>query len=60
MLIIWNWVIRMQNFAVVLCFISTEKSNFHLLGSTDSTIKIWDIVKQYCTHNFRGSQGVVQ
>ncbi|XP_032834500.2 transducin beta-like protein 3 isoform X1 [Petromyzon marinus] len=28
-------------------------------GSSDATIKVWDIVKQYCTHNFRGSSGVV-
>ncbi|XP_022093609.1 transducin beta-like protein 3 isoform X2 [Acanthaster planci] len=28
-------------------------------GSSDSTIKLWDIVRQYCTHNFKGSQGVV-
>ncbi|XP_033631060.1 transducin beta-like protein 3 [Asterias rubens] len=28
-------------------------------GSSDSTIKLWDIVQQYCTHNLKGSQGVV-
>ncbi|XP_030840363.1 transducin beta-like protein 3 [Strongylocentrotus purpuratus] len=28
-------------------------------GSSDSTIKLWDIVRQYCTHNLKGSQGVV-
>ena len=28
-------------------------------GSTDSTVKLWDCTKNYCTHNFRGSKGVV-
>ncbi|KAM3916149.1 transducin beta-like protein 3 [Leptodactylus fuscus] len=28
-------------------------------GGCDSTIKIWDVLKQYCTHNLKGSSGVV-
>ncbi|XP_053132239.1 transducin beta-like protein 3 [Hemicordylus capensis] len=28
-------------------------------GSCDSTIKVWDVTKQYCTHNLKGSSGVV-
>jgi len=28
-------------------------------GSADSTIKIWDVEKGYCTHNFRGHSGVI-
>ncbi|XP_071953471.1 transducin beta-like protein 3 [Antedon mediterranea] len=28
-------------------------------GSGDHTIKIWDIVQQYCTHNLKGSHSVV-
>ncbi|RXN19837.1 transducin beta 3 [Labeo rohita] len=28
-------------------------------GGCDSTIKLWDVVKQYCTHNLKGSSGVV-
>lgn len=28
-------------------------------GGTDSTIKIWDLVRQYCTHNLKGARGVV-
>ncbi|XP_067121939.1 transducin beta-like protein 3 [Centruroides vittatus] len=27
-------------------------------GGSDSTIKVWDIIKQYCTHNLKGAQGV--
>ena len=30
------------------------------VGSSDSTVKVWDIIKQYYTHNFKGSQGVVK
>jgi len=28
-------------------------------GSSDSTVRVWDIVKGFCTHNFRGSHGVI-
>ncbi|KAL8174882.1 UNVERIFIED_CONTAM: Transducin beta-like protein 3 [Gekko kuhli] len=28
-------------------------------GGCDSTIKVWDVTKQYCTHNLKGSSGVV-
>ncbi|XP_067911859.1 transducin beta-like protein 3 [Heterodontus francisci] len=28
-------------------------------GGCDSTIKIWDVIQQYCTHNLKGSSGVV-
>ena len=28
-------------------------------GGSDGTIKVWDLVRQYCTHNFKGSSGVV-
>ncbi|KAG6927442.1 transducin (beta)-like 3, partial [Chelydra serpentina] len=33
--------------------------SFLLAGGCDSTIKIWDVIKQYCTHNLKGSSGVV-
>ncbi|CAM9151466.1 unnamed protein product [Ectocarpus sp. 4 AP-2014] len=28
-------------------------------GSSDSTAKVWDVERGYCTHNFRGHTGVV-
>ncbi|XP_068192924.1 transducin beta-like protein 3 [Antennarius striatus] len=28
-------------------------------GGCDGTIKLWDVEKQYCTHNLKGSSGVV-
>lgn len=28
-------------------------------GSSDSTVKVYDIEKQYYTHNFKGSEGVI-
>ncbi|CAI9561822.1 unnamed protein product [Staurois parvus] len=34
-------------------------STLLVTGGCDSTIKIWDILKQYCTHNLKGSSGVV-
>lgn len=32
----------------------------YIAGGCDGTIKLWDVVKQYCTHNLKGSSGVVQ
>ena len=29
-------------------------------GASDGSIKVWDCYKQYCTHNFKGSGGVVR
>lgn len=29
-------------------------------GSSDTTIKLWDIDKQYCTHNLKGHTGVIR
>jgi len=43
----------------IVCMAFDPTSTLLATGSADSTIKVWDIVKQYCTHNFRGSQGVV-
>eukprot|EP00911_Craspedida_sp_UC1_P001415 UC1_evm1s1065 len=28
-------------------------------GSADATVKVWDVIKGFCTHNFRGHRGVV-
>ncbi|CAN0520012.1 unnamed protein product, partial [Laminaria digitata] len=28
-------------------------------GSSDQTVKVWDVERGYCTHNFRGHKGVV-
>ncbi|GAB6032629.1 Transducin (beta)-like 3 [Chamberlinius hualienensis] len=40
----------------VLTFDST--TTLLATGGSDSTIKVWDIIQQYCTHNLKGSQGV--
>ena len=36
-----------------------ETSTLLATGGSDGTIKVWDLVQQYCTHNFKGSTGVV-
>lgn len=40
-----------------MCFDAT--STLLATGSSDHTIKIWDIQAQYCTHNLKGAQGVI-
>ncbi|PIK37386.1 putative transducin beta-like protein 3 [Apostichopus japonicus] len=42
---------------VSMAFDST--STLLATGSSDSMIKVWDVIKQYCTHNLKGSQVVV-
>lgn len=27
-------------------------------GATDGSLKVWDISRQYCTHNLKGGSGV--
>eukprot|EP00048_Salpingoeca_helianthica_P002746 m.60245 g.60245 ORF g.60245 m.60245 type:complete len:1026 (-) comp12282_c0_seq1:55-3132(-) len=34
-------------------------STLLVTGASDSTVKVWDMRKFYCTHNLRGSQGVI-
>ena len=29
-------------------------------GGADSTVKVWDVVRQYCTNNLRQHRGVVR
>ncbi|XP_022240688.1 transducin beta-like protein 3 isoform X2 [Limulus polyphemus] len=42
----------------VACMTFDPTSTLLATGGSDSTIKVWDIIKQYCTHNLRGAQGV--
>ena len=62
-MLIWTYdgVIYLQaiHFAPVLCMSFDSTSTLLATGSADSTIKIWDIEKKYCTHNLRGHQGVI-
>ncbi|XP_065062722.1 transducin beta-like protein 3 isoform X3 [Rhopilema esculentum] len=62
----WDWVNekvtrkwKAIHHAPVVNMAFDPTSTLLATGSSDSTIKIWDIIKQYCTHNLRGSQGVV-
>ena len=43
----------------ISCMKFDSTSTLLAAGSSDSTVKIWDVVKQYYTHNFKGSQGVI-
>ncbi|XP_014672367.1 PREDICTED: transducin beta-like protein 3 [Priapulus caudatus] len=45
--------------APILTMSFDSTSTLLATGSSDSTIKVWDIVRQYCTHNLKGSQGVI-
>ncbi|KAK3738537.1 hypothetical protein QZH41_012049, partial [Actinostola sp. cb2023] len=45
--------------APISCMVFDSSSTLLATGSSDSTVKVWDILKQYYTHNLRGSQGVV-
>lgn len=42
-----------------ISFLTFDSSSTYLAsGGTDSCIKVWDIVHQYCTHNLKGLSGV--
>lgn len=45
--------------APITCLTFDQTSTLVASGSSDSTIKVWDVERQYCTHNLRGHQGVV-
>ncbi|PVV03309.1 hypothetical protein BB560_002223 [Smittium megazygosporum] len=36
-----------------------ESSTLVASGASDSSIKVWDIKRGYCTHNLRGNKGVI-
>ncbi|XP_062999218.1 transducin beta-like protein 3 [Elgaria multicarinata webbii] len=45
--------------APVASMVFDSSSTLLATGGCDSTIKVWDIPRQYCTHNLKGSSGVV-
>ncbi|XP_045215018.2 transducin beta-like protein 3 [Mercenaria mercenaria] len=62
----WDWkeqkLVRTWkaiHFAPVVSMTFDCTSTLLATGSADSTIKIWDVEKQYCTHNLRGHQGII-
>ncbi|XP_033745921.1 transducin beta-like protein 3 [Pecten maximus] len=62
----WNWKegILVRTWKAIhtspVSVMAFDKSSTLLAsGSADSTIKMWDIEKQYCTHNLKGHHGVV-
>uniref|UniRef100_A0A8C6JUY3 Uncharacterized protein n=2 Tax=Melopsittacus undulatus TaxID=13146 RepID=A0A8C6JUY3_MELUD len=62
----WNWrenqcvrTWKAVHVAPVAAMAFDSTSTLLATGGCDSTIKIWDMIKQYCTHNLKGSSGVV-
>ncbi|KAJ7358993.1 Transducin (beta)-like 3 [Desmophyllum pertusum] len=62
----WDWKDGQQirtwkavHRAPIVSMVFDTTSTLLATGSSDSTVKVWDIIKQYYTHNFKGSQGVV-
>ncbi|XP_032228222.1 transducin beta-like protein 3 isoform X2 [Nematostella vectensis] len=62
----WDWRNGMQtktwkavHVAPVSSMCFDASSTLLATGSSDSTIKVWDIIKQYYTHSLKGSTGVV-
>nr|XP_034311300.1 transducin beta-like protein 3 [Crassostrea gigas] len=62
----WNWkdqvLIRSWkaiHISPVLTMDFDVSSTLLASGSSDTTIKLWDIDKQYCTHNLKGHTGVI-
>ncbi|KAI8922975.1 WD40-repeat-containing domain protein [Entophlyctis helioformis] len=45
--------------APVLAMDFDATSTLVATGSADSTVKVWDVDRGYCTHNFRGHGGIV-
>lgn len=42
----------------VSCLVFDSTSTLLASGGCDSTVKVWDVVRQYCTHHLRGARGV--
>ncbi|XP_037515751.2 transducin beta-like protein 3 [Rhipicephalus sanguineus] len=42
----------------ISCMVFDSTSTLLASGGCDSTVKVWDIIRQYCTHHLRGAQGV--
>ena len=40
----------------IIAMMFDPSSTLLATGSADSTVKIWDCTRNYCTHNFRGSK----
>ncbi|XP_060581284.1 transducin beta-like protein 3 [Ruditapes philippinarum] len=62
----WDWkaqkLVRTWkaiHFAPIVSMAFDCTSTLLATGSADSTIKLWDVEKQYCTHNLRGHQGII-
>ncbi|XP_048761757.2 transducin beta-like protein 3 [Ostrea edulis] len=62
----WNWrdkvLVRSWkaiHISPVVAMDFDVSSTLLATGSSDTTVKLWDIDKQYCTHNLKGHTGVI-
>ncbi|XP_033102564.1 transducin beta-like protein 3 [Anneissia japonica] len=62
----WNWkeekcvrTWKAIHIAPIISMAFDVTSTLLATGSGDQTIKIWDVIQQYCTHNLKGSHSVV-
>ncbi|RNA33216.1 transducin beta 3 [Brachionus plicatilis] len=46
--------------APIHCMCFDSSSILLATGSSDYTVKVWDIQAQYCTHNLKGAQGIIR
>jgi WD40 repeat protein len=44
----------------VTCMTYDLSGSFVATGSSDSSVRVWDVAKGYCTHNFKDHAGVIQ
>lgn len=42
----------------ISCLVFDSSCTLLASGGCDSTVKVWDVIRQYCTHHLRGAQGV--
>lgn len=54
-------IVETLNYTLYHCYTTNTLgiNNASVLGGSDSIVNVWDLGKQYCTHNLRGSIGVV-
>ena len=58
--IVYNVCFQAIHTAPVSCMSYDCTSTLLATGGSDSTVKVWDTIQKYCTHNLTGHHGVVR